>query len=51
LELGNERRHARYFQVWLSRADDRTEAIDHAKRKPSVQCASYSNLVQSSDET
>jgi Zincin-like metallopeptidase len=33
LEVGNLRRHARYFQVWLSRTDDREEALDHAKRE------------------
>jgi hypothetical protein len=33
LEVGNMARHAKYFQIWLSRTDDSKAALRHAKRE------------------
>jgi antirestriction protein ArdC len=33
LEVGNIARHAKYFQTWLSRTDDRKAALRHAKKE------------------
>jgi Zincin-like metallopeptidase len=33
LEIGNIGRHAKYFQIWLSRTDDESEALRHAKKE------------------
>lgn len=33
LELGDTRRHAKYFQIWLGRTGDRERALIHAKKE------------------